>query len=162
MTVSELVDRVRTARAAWDAAVDVVPEPGWGVPGLAGEWTLRDVVAHVSWFEREMVGLLRTRRLEGSDLWLLPCDERNAEIHRRNAGRTVADVRAESAALRGELLEQLATLRDEELDDASCFPPMPPDWRPADILAQNTYEHYEAHARGLSHWRATRGEGGER
>lgn len=31
------------------------------------------------------------------------------------------------------------------LDDPAFFDGMPPDWSPADILAQNTYQHYAKH-----------------
>jgi len=156
MTTAELLGRVRAARAEWDTLVAAVPDEQWAEPGVCGTWSLRDVVAHVSWFEREMIELLRTRRLEGSDLWLLPPHERNDAIYRENRERSLADVRAESARLRAELLEQLATLTDAELADAAAFPPMPPDWQPADIFAQNTYEHYTAHAESLVRWRAAR------
>ena len=78
--------------------------------------------------------------------------ERNAAIHRENVDRPLGDLRAEAARVHAELREALATLTEEELTDPSRFRYMPPDWVPLDIFAQNTYEHYEAHARGLEDW----------
>ena len=41
-------------------------------PGLPGGWSLKDVIAHVNWYEQEMVVLLETQELAGSELWELP------------------------------------------------------------------------------------------
>jgi hypothetical protein len=44
-----------------------------------------------------------------------------------------------------ELQAQLDTLRDEELNDAGHFREMPSDWKPWEVIASNTYEHYAEH-----------------
>ncbi|MDE0217922.1 MAG: hypothetical protein OXJ90_01530 [Spirochaetaceae bacterium] len=49
-------------------------------PRAGGCWSGKDIVAHVIWYEREMVGVLKSRVLAGSDLWALPVDERNSAV----------------------------------------------------------------------------------
>jgi uncharacterized damage-inducible protein DinB len=147
MTPDELIEKVKAARADWDEAVAAVDASRFEEPGVAGEWSLKDVIAHVAWFEREMIAVIEARALVGSDLWMLPPRERNDAIWKANRDRPLADVREEAARVWEELLEKLATLTAEEMTDPARFPGMPPDWVPEEIFAQNTYEHYEAHAK---------------
>jgi len=56
------VDTVIAARTAWQAAVDQIPITAWGQPGFCGNWSLKDVVVHIAWYEREIIHLLETRR----------------------------------------------------------------------------------------------------
>ena len=87
MNKSEWLDTLQTERAQWEALLVQVGEARMTQPGAAGEWSVKDVIAHVTWFEREMVGVLRARALVGSDLWNLSRDERNAAIHEQNRDR---------------------------------------------------------------------------
>jgi hypothetical protein len=152
MTVNELIERVRDARADWDALIEGIDEARMTEPGVTGDWSLKDMIAHISWFEKEMIGVVRERALVGSELWLLPPHERNAAIHAENRDRPLAEVRADAKRTFAELMEVLPTLADEDLTDATRFADMPPDWVPGEIIAQNTWEHYEAHRRGVEAW----------
>jgi hypothetical protein len=116
-------------------------------PGFAGDWSAKDVIAHITWHEREMIGMIAARALEGSDLWNLPLDERNDAIYRANRGRSLDEVRREAAEVYARLLDALQTLSDGDLHDAGRFAGMPPDWQPVEVIAGNTYEHYQDHLR---------------
>jgi len=61
--------------------------------------SVKDILAHIAWFEREMIGLLHQRTLAGSDLWNLPSDERNAVIFQLNRRRSLQDIRQEAEAV---------------------------------------------------------------
>ena len=56
-------------------------------PGVVGKWSVKDLVAHITWSEREMVGVLAARALAGSDLWSLTNDERNEIVYQQNRDR---------------------------------------------------------------------------
>ena len=99
MTQAEFLSLFHTARAEWDALMGRIDEARMTEPGVEGDWSVKDIVAHVTWYEREMVDLLRARALAGSDIWNLPLDERNAAIFEQNRKRTLADVLAESRAV---------------------------------------------------------------
>jgi hypothetical protein len=38
-------------------------------PGLAGDWTAKDLIGHVLWYEREIFRVVRERAPVGSPLW---------------------------------------------------------------------------------------------
>lgn len=113
---------------------------------------MKDIIAHIAWFEREMIDLINGRALEGSELWNLPTDERNAAIYEENHEISLTQVMEESAQVFLQLLELLPTLSNEDLTTPGNFLNMPPDWQPGDIITQNTYEHYQQHIPDLERW----------
>lgn len=145
MNKAELLDRIGAERARWEALLAMVDEARMDEPGVAGEWSVKDIVAHITWHEREMVGMIRRHALVGSGLWQLALDQRNAEIFKENKDRPLDDVLEESRAVHQQFLDALGTLSEEDLVDPGRFPGMPPDWRPWDVVAGNSYEHYEQH-----------------
>jgi len=156
MGTAELIDLVRREWDAWDARVASLDEATLLLPTNAAGWTTKDVIAHLTWFERETIELIRTHEFGGSDLWVLPGDERNAAIYQANRGRSLPDIRANAASMRIVLMAALATLEDDELDDPGRFPPMPSDLSPLQIIEDNTWIHYEAHRESLEAWIARR------
>ncbi len=145
MNVEGLVEAIVGAREEWDAFVRQVAPSDLERPGVCGNWSMKDVVAHIAWHEREMIGLLETHVLAGSPWWLLPTDERNDKIYEQNKDRAAEDVLREAAETFPHLLRAIKGLADEDLNDPARFADMPPDWIPWRIIAQNTYEHYEVH-----------------
>lgn len=152
MKREELMERVRASRERWNEVLARVPVERMTEPGVAGEWSVKDIVAHLTWFDREMIGLVEAKAFIGSDLWELPPHERNAEIHKRNRDRSLPEVATEAGLVFGVLVDLLGRLSDQDLADPQCFPGMPEDWVPGDIFAQNTFEHYDAHAAALERW----------
>lgn len=121
---------------------------------LAGGWSVKDVVAHVTWSEREMVGVVRQRALVGSPLWALDQDARNAIVYAENRERGLDDVLSEEQRVYAELSPLLEELTSEDLVDGDRWDQMlqnVPPWR---IFAGSTFLHYEDHgaviAKGLS------------
>ena len=88
----------------------------------------------------------------GSELWDLSQDGRNAVVFEQNRHRPLRDVLAEARRVYEQLLEGLQSLSEEELTDAGRFREMPAEWLPWKIIADNTYEHYLAHAPAIRAW----------
>jgi hypothetical protein len=151
-SVAQFLEKLRAARAEWDALLNGISSTRMVEPGAYGDWSVKDVVAHVTWYEREMVDLLRERSLDGSDLWLLPHSERNEAIYRENRGRSLGEVLGEAKKVYEQLVAQVQKLSDEDLRDPTRFANMPEDWVPGDVFASNSYEHYPDHITELREW----------
>lgn len=145
MTRTQFIQELRAGRAEWDAALAQLDDARLAMPVGESDWTVKDLLAHVAWFEREMIDLVRDRALVGSDLWQLPADERNAAIYEQERGRAPDEVLQSARQVYAQLWERVQGLTDEELNDPGRFRNMPPDWLPWQILADNTYDHYRAH-----------------
>ena len=145
MEKSDLIRRVKSARSGWDELLGRVDDGLALRPGAEGELSAKDLVAHVTWYEREVVRMLRSRTMEGSGLWALGPDERNAAIHEQARGMSLEGVRAESARVFSALMEQLELLPEGAYADATRFTDMPPEWEPWKLIAGNTIWHYPDH-----------------
>ena len=145
MDKTTFLEKLRTSRARWEAALARVDQSQMETAGKAVHWSVKDIIAHVTWFEREMIDFLNDRALAGSELWILPPNERNAAIYAENRSRPLAEVLAEAPQVYRQMLAGVEGLSDEELNSPKKFKNMPEDWVPWEILAQNSYEHYDAH-----------------
>src|SRR5262245_39512838 len=155
MNKTEFLATLDVERAQWDAALGKINQNQMLTPGAAGEWTIKDLVAHVAWSEREMVAMIERRSLDGgSPLWDYPPDERNAKIYEENRARPLALVLNEAQNTYRRLRAQLNTLTDEDFVDPARLE-MPPTWVPWEVLAGNTFEHYQHHRPELERWAET-------
>lgn len=122
-------------------------------PAIDG-WSVKDIIAHVVWHEREVVGVLTAKALVGSDLWDLPLAKRNAAIFEQTRDRPLNEVLAEARVIYAQFLEGLQTLTDEDLNDSGRFADMPTEWQPWKLIAENSYEHYHDHRHDIQSWLA--------
>ena len=149
MKKAEFIDRVKTGRGEWTELLSMFDEGAMLEHGQEGEWSAKDILAHVMWYEREMLGMLNTRALVGSDLWELPMDERNAAIHDELKEMTLDEVREEADRVFTELIKQLDLLPEEAYGDSRCFEHMPAEWMPWEVMAGNTFRHYAEHTESI-------------
>jgi uncharacterized protein (TIGR03083 family) len=152
MTKQQFMDLLSTGWNEWQALLASVPRRRMTAPGAAGEWSVKDVIAHVTWGEREMVGMLRQRALVGSPYWTLPQTDRNAAVYAENRDRPLDDALAESLEVHAQLVAELEKVTDGDLNDASRFAEMPAAWLPWRVIAGNCFEHYQEHTPGLRAW----------
>jgi len=148
----DFLETLQSARAEWESLLAKVGESNMLRPGVAGEWSVKDIICHITWFEREMVGVLKARALIGSDLWNHPQGQRNATIFEENRHRSLDEVLAEARQVYQGLYEALQSVSDEDLNNPGHFENMPPDWSPGKLIAENSYEHYRAHAPSIRAW----------
>ena len=149
MNKEEVITRIKTERIRWSDIVAQMDDDMMLKPGVEGHWSVKDILAHVVWYEREIVGVLSARALVGSDLWALPPDERNAGVYEETKNMTLEEVRAESARVFPQLLEQLEALPEDVYGDPSCFSGMPAEWEPWFIIAGSTFNHYLDHTESI-------------
>ena len=149
MTKTEFLLNLQNGRRQWHQIWRGIDLFGTSSPRKPGEMSLRDILYHVAWYEREMVQMMKLRTLVGSPWWDLPVEERNALV--KTEGQTVSLLQAwrmEEQAFT-DLLAQLQTLSDKELEESKYYKDMPSDWKPYQVIASNTYEHYVEHFPGI-------------
>jgi hypothetical protein len=150
MSKTDLLGLIQRDRAQWETLLSSIPEAWMTEPGVEGEWSVKDIIAHIAWGEQENLGVVHARAVVGSELWQLPEDERNAVVFEQNRGRDLRDVLAESRRIFCLYREAVATLSEEDLNDPSRFAQMPEGWRPWRILYDPG--HYHGHADSIRAW----------
>lgn len=149
MTKAEFLELVTSEWSRLDVTVAALAADGRLGAAFEDGRTGADVLAHLTWYESQMIGVLRERALAGSDLWSVSQKERNAAIHEANRSRGADEVLGEYHRVHAELLGLLENLGEEELHEAARFRDMPSDWPPWEMFADNTYKHYAGHLEEL-------------
>ncbi len=149
MKAADFIRRVKKTRQEYDQFIGRLNEEQLLAPCTCGDWSVKDVVAHVTWYEHEMIGMIQQRALRGSDLWNQPIETRNDAIHAANRKRSLEDVLMDSMVTHQSLFSELAILNDDDLLQASRFQEMPAEWFPWEVIASNTFEHYHDHLSDL-------------
>jgi mycothiol maleylpyruvate isomerase-like protein len=159
MDKEEFMLKFYAARSEWDAMLGEVGTARMLEPGVTDEgWTVKDVIAHNTWNEREMVTMLGRHSMEtsGAGLWLLSNDERNKVIYEMYRDAPLSQVLAEARQVYDDLVRVLDKTSEDDLNDASHFEGMPADWVPWKIVAGCTFRHYPDHISDVNRWLATR------
>lgn len=146
--------RLHSARAEWEALLAEVGEERMLLPAATGTWSVKDVLAHIMWGEHEMVGVCRARALVGSELWQLTDEERNPIVVSCYRDRPLAEIVAEERQVYAQLLAEVHRLCDTDLNDAGRFRDMPAHWLPWQLLAGNSFQHYQDHILPIRAWLA--------
>lgn len=154
MDKATLLKTLTETRAAWEALLAQIDEELMLQPGVTGKWSVKDVIAHVAWCESEIAPVFRTYILSGSDLWVLSDDERNEITYQQNKDQPLENIVNEERQAYTALLEAIQTLSDEDLNDPHRFKNMPKKWQPWQLIAGNTFKHYEDHMPSIREWLA--------
>ena len=152
MDKATFIEGLRNERAGWEALLAQVGKERMLEPGAAGAWSVKDIIAHIMWGEREMIGVCKQHALVGSELWNLPEDERNAVIVAEQRDRPLDEVLHEEEQVYAQLLEAIQALSDEDFNDSHHFRYMPEEWTPWQIIAGCSFRHYRDHMPSLRAW----------
>jgi hypothetical protein len=148
----EFSHRVTDARKRWENTISRISHDEIDTPGFCECHSLKEVLGHIAWYEREMIILLKTRTFAGSSYWDLPQDERNMLIFDEVRELSPEQVFDQSEQVFSELVQLVEVLTDEDLNDPASFSGMPQDWQPWQVIASNTYEHYDDHLQQAEAW----------
>ncbi len=90
MSKTHLLGLIERDRAHWETLLGSIPEVWMTEPGVEGEWSIKDIIAHIAWGERENLGVVHARAVVGSELWQLSEDERMPSCSNRIAAASSA------------------------------------------------------------------------
>jgi len=145
MKFDEFLRDFQSTDEEWNRLFKQIPLKKMTQPGSSGEWSIKDVLAHLTWYEQEMVDMMRTRALAGSPLWETPLNERNALIHAQIEALPIEEVLHKNQEIHAEAWRLAQQLTEDDLNDPSYFKDMPVGDHPWQYIVSNTYEHYRDH-----------------
>ena len=127
MSKARLLDDLRNEQAQWEALLQEIGEEHMTQPGVAGEWSIKDIVAHLTAWRRWTVARLQAAlRHEPTPTppWpsdLQTDDEINAWFYAADRGRPLADVLRESRDVFEQLVDTLDAFPEADLLDQARF-----------------------------------------
>jgi hypothetical protein len=146
MDKQELVAMLRSGHDRLASSIAALSDDDLALPAQ-GQWTRRDVVAHIEWWERHSADHLAALR-GGRDPY--PTDEPfdldalNDQVFRESRNRSAADVRSGEAAAWTDLLGAI-----EAAGEADLFDPVRFAWTDGEplveIICGDTDRHWAEH-----------------
>ena len=122
---SELLKGLQEENRQWEALLDRIGSERMDQPGVAGPWSVKDIVAHLTGWRKRTVARLQAARRGEPDApppWpahLQTDDEINAWIYEANRDRPAEEVLDESRAVFQQLLDAIEGFPMEVLNDPS-------------------------------------------
>ena len=121
LSKTQLLAELNNENASWQALLDDIGEANMTQPEVAGGWSIKDIVAHLTGWRRRTVRRIQATRNHESDVtppWpseLQEDDDINAWIYESNRDRPLADVLSDSREVFQQLLDAIDTFSDDEL-----------------------------------------------
>ena len=169
LSKAEMLDAMRRTRDEWEALLAAVGEARLGEPGVEGVWSVRDVVAHLTAYERsagalllaelrgetptnlELYGLELVPREVSSEKRVWDEDQYNAWHVEWNRGRSLADVLTDSRRAHERLLAAVEAVPEEDFPAPGRFA-----WTHgrslSQILPNQSFNHYRMHIPAIRAW----------
>jgi hypothetical protein len=119
MKKSELLNWLQEEYQQWEAFLEQIDPARMGQPGVNGDWSMKDIVAHLTgWQPRLITRIQAAQRGESEPPPPWPAhlqteDEVNAWIYESNHGRSVREVLDESRQVFRQLLAVIEGLPDD-------------------------------------------------
>ena len=156
LTTEQLLEVMRTARSNWDALLAEVGEARLTEPGVEGNWSLKDIIAHITYFETwaadNVIAIRRGEPRPQAEYQGLEVDEENARIYERLRAKPLDQVLQESRTSFQRSIEAVQGLRDEELYDLEFTRKSGADWTVIELIEGDTFEHYNDHSTSVRAW----------
>lgn len=155
-TIPELLAAIETEHERLVAVLAQLDHEQLTAPLLHDGWSVKDELAHITFWERRMLFALRPVAEGGSDVTIVPpeiadipysetwTDDVNEFIYQRNHDRSFADVRADFDRSYPQVLERIATLAPEDIFTPGTLAPSGD--AALVVIGDNTYDHYHEHA----------------
>jgi hypothetical protein len=118
-------------------------------PGVSGDWSVKDILAHVSWWEEEALKhlphILQGGRPPRYSVVYGGIDAFNAQMTGLKRDLSLSEVRVQMEETHRRLLEYLHSVPEQQFTTETRF---------RRRLRLDTYGHYPIHTRAIRAWRA--------
>lgn len=153
---------IQGERRELERVLDQLDEDQWVRPGLEGDRSAKDILAHITTWERRMLGWL-----DESDRGLVPerpapgmtwddLDRLNELTYAEHKDKPLVLILEEAEASHAQVLLAVGRMTDADLFDGAHFV-----WRRGDpmwhMVAANTWWHYLEHRHQLEAWLSAEG-----
>ncbi|HEU5345455.1 MAG TPA: DinB family protein [Ktedonobacterales bacterium] len=145
---AQLLDDLRHEQAQFEALLDEIGEEHMTQPTADGEWSIKDIVAHLTSWRRRTVGRFQAalrHEPQPAPPWpsdLQNDDEINAWFYATDRDKPVSVVLHESREVFDRLVETLAAFPEADLHDSANFPWLAGEpWNGAELFGHFHDEH---------------------
>jgi hypothetical protein len=156
MNKVQLLRELAESREAFMAAIEGLDEEAMLQPGAAGDWSVKDVMAHLMMWEAQLVTyLFRTQAGNKPNTVHFggePVEQINARWHAQNVDRPLEAVLEDFEGVRAQTIRRVEAFSEKQLNDPQAFPWLggKPLW---EWVLEDSAGHDREHAAGIGAWR---------
>ena len=160
MNKKELLTALEDSHERVSEAIEGLSPEAMLEPGVVGDWSVKDVLAHLARWEAEVVKLLWQAHQGIQPTTLLneqvPDDEVNARWHEEDQARPLERILGDFHGVRDQTIRRLEFFTDKDLSDPRRYPWLggQPLW---EWVAGDSFKHDEEHLEQLRAWREKKG-----
>ena len=148
MNTQQLLDRLDSAWKDFEESYAGLSDAELETPGVTGQWSVRDLIAHITWWEEEALTHL-PRILDGGrpprySVKYGGIDAFNALKSEEMRGRSLASVLRKHDETHQRLIAYIRSVPEELFATETRF---------RRRLRSDTYGHYPHHAKAIRKWR---------
>jgi len=149
MDKKELINGLKEENNKWQTLLNQIGIARMDQSGVAGSWSIKDIIAHLTGWRRFTVARLRAVRngkKDPSPPWPISLNseyEINEWIYKNNHNRTVQDILDDSNQVFNEFIDAFEDLSEDILTNNSSFPWMNGQPLSADVFFSHFHEEHE-------------------
>lgn len=152
MVKRELLALMQSTRQELEALLAQLDPVAMSQPGVAGDWSVKDMLAHIAWYQAEEGEFFGETGVAASPLWATPQDARNELLLVQNRERTLEDILAEFRTAFTRFMAVVEGLSDADLNQPGRFPDTSAARLPWQAIAVHSYEHDREHIAMIRDW----------
>ena len=159
MTKDEVLEALRNNRDQLLKAIEGLSEDVLVEEKVIDNWTIKDMLYHISMWEAELVKLLWQASQEQPPTTVhfsnVPLDEINAAWYAQGHSRPLVQVMEDLQTVRKQTIRRASALKDADLNDPKHYSWQKdhPLWK---WIADDSFEHEAEHTAQIAAWRAQR------
>jgi hypothetical protein len=109
------------------------------------KWILKDVIAHISWYEKELLDGLQKKSIAESTFWNSDVETRNAMIFENTQDRTLEELLKDSKSVFERLLKEIETISNDDINSEVYIKRKEGTRVTHDFIGGLTFWHAEEH-----------------
>jgi hypothetical protein len=156
MTKLEILDALQASRAKLLNAIEGLDPIEMQKPGIVGKWSVRDILAHITRWEAELVRLLfQLKQGQKPDFFSVPeqdIDKINERFYEQSIGRSLDLIFSDLQSVRKQTVRRLSDFSDQEISEAGFYPDLKGNAL-FGYISSNTLEHEAEHTEQILEWR---------
>ena len=148
---AELIQAMISAREELDSLIDQIRPSAMSLAGAPGEWSVKDIIAHLTAYDQQLALTLALRGQKPPDFWIedIPLDEFNRRLFEENREKALDEVLQQFKDIWRDMLAEVRARSEAYLFGEQSVPGVLYTFRPCDILRSESYGHYLDHVPDL-------------
>jgi hypothetical protein len=147
----QLLNRLDAAWVAFQASYAGLSSARLVEPGVTGDWSVKDIIAHVTWWEEEALRhlplIIAGGRPPRYSVAYGGIDTFNAMMAERKRELSLSDVLTQQDDTHRRLIDFIRSVSDDQFTRETRF---------RRRLRLDTYSHYPIHSKAIGEWRQRR------